>query len=1146
MADHEPEERPDTPRTVRSVHVSGDVTGGVIVAGDNATIVVEASTGSPDSYVIDPTPILTRVDDRHHAYRPSIVHRIDDFMAHQTCGYVIVEGDAGMGKSTILASLARGRGYAAHFVELMNDPSDSDAALRNLAAQLIERHGLHDEFAPSGTLVPTAPGILLNDVMAAVTRGSGDPSHVGSPVVLIVDALDVAVTQPGQNPLGLPRLLPRGVFIVASMRPGSATIVTSSPRTVVTLDASSPDNLDDLRGHVDDLSRQEPLSTILRDRDVDIERFCRSVVDGADGVWIIAHHLLDEVGSGRRDPLDLDAPLPGLWHFYRSSIVPALRREPADLPVLAVVCGAAAPVSIRFIAAVIDPSDDGNARVEQIVDRWQAFLTPVRGRETRYLPYHRSFRDFLAGIDVPDDIDAADRELTQRMAAALAAAHSTIADRYLTSWGGLEADLHLASDPQVAMLDDGYGLRHLINHLCDAGRFHDAEQLIWMEAGRGAGSVWWSLKARHLGLSAYRRDIGRMIDAAPDAADGGHCVRLALVWILVSLSSYVARLPAAALPRLVERGLLGLDEAWANIELLPDAEQRAEALIHLATVAGADRAPDVEAAVVRALGHIEDDYWRLSEIVRFDRVRRHTPADGVRVLIDGLTPSNRDLARRLRPATAGDGHVESPTAANRPEFVEAYLQRRQFAESVILGWERARHDDDVALAPTAAPDWVWLTRRRPQSDADADPGAIPIGDHRDALWACFGRAIPLPTGATNNVADRLSPTGVAIWKVSALAAGPDEADATPVASLLESLAERERRIVLDAVSSDLATLPVGAVRTLVGTLTDAHRRRAVWTAICTLSDDQHGVNDWDDIRAGFEGSSAAEQAMLMTQVVGRAPRGALADVVQAADTAGAELPTSLLRAATARRAAELGEQDAAAHLLAATGPAFRPLVEDALARGDAAAARHPAPHGASGAGQADPVRADPDLPVWAQASELSAVAAGMSPAAFDESWGRIRRAADGAADDERDHALVELAHCLVRRRELGPAIDLVASIASPDLGARCLISVIRAAGGPAGADDRFTVALESLRSAAARGRVAAAAADAISRSDQGSATSAFDVRMHQALIEMTQWKRTDLSAMMPVLVSCLARDARSARHLPELALRVACVYDWWW
>ena len=70
----------------------------------------------------------------------------------------------------------------------------------------------------------------------------------------------------------------------------------------------------------------------------------------------------------------------------------------------------------------------------------------------------------------------------------------------------------------------------------------------------------------------------------------------------------MARLRPSALPSLVRQGRLSIDEAWANIQLLPDPETQSEALTSLSEIAPDDRADEIEAAALASLQRIEGDY----------------------------------------------------------------------------------------------------------------------------------------------------------------------------------------------------------------------------------------------------------------------------------------------------------------------------------------------------------------------------------------------------------------------------------------------------------------------------------------------------------------------------------------------------------
>jgi hypothetical protein len=884
---------------------------------------------------------------------------------------------------------------------------------------------------------------------------------------------------------------------------------------------------------------------------VEQDDFVRSVVDRSGGVWIIAHYLLDEVRRGVRQPTDLDAPIRGVWHFYQSTVLGTLQKEPADLSVVALICCAAAPISIDFMVSVLDSPQHDRTGVTRIVQRWSPFLTVTDDGDARYAPYHRSFRQFVLGMDAPDDISQFERESVRGLADAAKDQHAAISDHYLRAWGGLDDGLRRAREsPSVAMLDDGYGLRYLVGHLCDAGQIDVAERLVWLETTEPEpASVWWSLKARHLGLSAYRRDIDRLIDADRDPASRGHCARLALTWIHASLNSYITRLPPSVLPELVDQGRLSLDEAWANIQLLPDPESQTQALIHLASIAPDDRVAEIEAAALGSVARIESDYWRLSELVRFDRARRRTTDAAVHAVARSLTPLNQRLASRLLTGGAdpasGIAIETDPVRGNQPEVVEAYLDRRQFAARLVAGWRGAADGGPGVFAVPDGLDWVSVIAPATTDEHTAapDPRAVPIGDFRDAIWASFGRVVELPVDSAATL-DRphLSPAGEAIWQLASAVAGPGDLD-PGVLNHLQGLSGMERSVVLEAVLTDVAALPPHQARAVVETLDDPAERRATWATISVASAGHGSAFAWPDVLGGIEAAEPAERKQLLAEVSAVAPLGELAVLEREAGVDELDLVGRVLRTAVASRAAELGDIATAARLMEPADAVIGPLVADAIAarslvqeRVDTGDADRAVEEWLGRRGQ---------LPVWAWANELWQIAGRLSATAFADA-SRVLREAQVESGSDQDLVRVELARCFLVRGDTGSAIATAADIDGDELATRCLLDIIdRRDEWLGGADRSVAAVIATVGSAAARGRLHLAIARGLSRSGVVADLVAFDDGIDRALNEFVEWTRPDLAHATPELLSCLSTDPRSAPHLLELATHVAQVYSWW-
>ena len=117
--------------------------------------------------------------------REWLVKKIDDYIDSHRNGYVMVDGEAGTGKSALAAHLVWTRGCAHHFTRLPGGRSPEQAR-RSLAAQLIGAWRLAGELA-AGDVFPVGadrPDWLLKVIQAAAAQRK--QSNPDDPLVLSV------------------------------------------------------------------------------------------------------------------------------------------------------------------------------------------------------------------------------------------------------------------------------------------------------------------------------------------------------------------------------------------------------------------------------------------------------------------------------------------------------------------------------------------------------------------------------------------------------------------------------------------------------------------------------------------------------------------------------------------------------------------------------------------------------------------------------------------------------------------------------------------------------------------------------------------------------------------------------------------------
>src|ERR1044072_3707991 len=140
--------------------------------------------------------------------RSYVFDAIQNFITNHASGYFVIEGDPGMGKSSIMAEYVRRTGCISHFNVRAIGITSARQFLENVCTQIIVDFGLSYPTLPSEA---TQDGAFLlklrNEASAKI--------EPGEQLVIAVDALDevdLNTQSAGANILYLPATLPSGVY----------------------------------------------------------------------------------------------------------------------------------------------------------------------------------------------------------------------------------------------------------------------------------------------------------------------------------------------------------------------------------------------------------------------------------------------------------------------------------------------------------------------------------------------------------------------------------------------------------------------------------------------------------------------------------------------------------------------------------------------------------------------------------------------------------------------------------------------------------------------------------------------------------------------------------------------------------------------
>jgi hypothetical protein len=320
-------------------------------------------------------------------------------------GYITIQGEPGIGKTTIASELVKRRGYVHHFnVAKQNIRSIGDF-LANVCAQLILRYRLGHSGLPEKAT--TDSGFLEQLLREAAER------RLGTPVVIVLDALDEAdhsALTPKANSLWLPPSLPAGVFFIITTREKSDYRLVVDRREEIYLSEDDPLNKDDIDKYVENFIEQHRVEMLTRiqEWEVEVPEFRAIITGNAKGNFMYIVYVLNDIWRGQIKKQSLaelrDLPK-GLKEYYRQhwrqmSAVDPGRFDDYYKPVLCLLATAAQPVGIAQLANWCTQERGEKAdpfRVKQVVDDWREFLNIERGKrgEPLYRLYHTSFQDFL-------------------------------------------------------------------------------------------------------------------------------------------------------------------------------------------------------------------------------------------------------------------------------------------------------------------------------------------------------------------------------------------------------------------------------------------------------------------------------------------------------------------------------------------------------------------------------------------------------------------------------------------------------------------------------------------------------------------------------------------------------------------------------
>jgi hypothetical protein len=351
-------------------------------------LATQASNSSPY-----PEEFISLIEEKIRRFcgRGFVFETFEQFITENPHGYFTIVGDAGMGKSSIVAKYVSEHKSPCYFNILVERRNRPELFLKSIRRQLIDRYQLQNsEDADLPTLLAKVAGKLTYE----------------QPLVIAIDALDEVEQEPRENLLHLPRNLPNNVYFLLTRRPYSLDkkrlLVDVAEKELDLRDEKYVNfNQDDIKEYIRFVintdSDKNGLKNWIQTRNIADTTFVEQVANKSENNFMYLRYVLPAIAKGDYNDLSL-AQLPdGLQEYYHNHWVRmGLDAKPGQLMeiVLYILLEIGTPIPCEMIAGI---AEKGECHVAQILEhKWVEYLKKQKvDGKICYTIYHASFRDFL-------------------------------------------------------------------------------------------------------------------------------------------------------------------------------------------------------------------------------------------------------------------------------------------------------------------------------------------------------------------------------------------------------------------------------------------------------------------------------------------------------------------------------------------------------------------------------------------------------------------------------------------------------------------------------------------------------------------------------------------------------------------------------
>jgi hypothetical protein len=221
--------------------------------------------------------------------REYVFDAVDEFMRNNNRGFLVLEGDPGAGKTSILAEYVRRTHCIGHFNLRAQGLNTTQHFVGSLSLQMAERYDTYSAVNAGGG---EASGETVTQILLELRAHLPDEL----PLVIAVDALDeVTVDSDAANPLFLPQILGRGVYFVLTTRRQEAALCFDGPFHKIDLKDFHAETMADVRRYLENSLSRDVIARQVDNSHLSRAEFVVRLSDMSEGNFMYLQYTLNDI-----------------------------------------------------------------------------------------------------------------------------------------------------------------------------------------------------------------------------------------------------------------------------------------------------------------------------------------------------------------------------------------------------------------------------------------------------------------------------------------------------------------------------------------------------------------------------------------------------------------------------------------------------------------------------------------------------------------------------------------------------------------------------------------------------------------------------------------------------------------------------------